>query len=387
MQPLDDVTVVDISLTLPGPYATSILQQLGAEVLSITPPGGDPVDDRGPQLADGHSELFAALNRGKRTLALNLKDERGRELLFDVVSQGDVFVEGFRPGAVDDLGIGPGRLREHNPALVYCSLSGFGQSGPRRDQPAHSLNYEGLAGLLDPDNPGMPQFPVADFAGAQLLVIATLAALRARDRGGGGQYIDLGLYEVLANWNAWNAPWATNAASEHQGDPLVGGEYPCYNTYETADERHLTLGIMEPKFWEELCSRLGREHLTESQFETGGKRGDAYQELQQVFRTEPLATWVDRLSGDLPVAAVTHPADALEDEHGRARDHVFAFDTQTGETVREFGFPVAFAEKYDSTSDDGSDLLTSAGYDDAALSELRESNVVTDDSSVFHSSN
>jgi alpha-methylacyl-CoA racemase len=378
MQPLDDITVVDISLTLPGPYATNLLGQLGAEVVSITPPGSDPVDGRGPTLADGHSELFASLNRGKRTLALDLRDERGRDLLVDIVGEADVFVEGFRPGAVEDLGVGPETLREHNPALVYCSLSGFGQTGPRRDQPAHSLNYEGLAGLLDPDNPGMGQFPVADFAGAQLLVIAILAALRARDRGVGGQYIDLGLYEALAHWNVWNAPWARSDASDHRSDPLVGGEYPCYNTYRTADDRHLTLGIMEQTFWADLCDRLDRGDLVDSQFDTGGEDGETYRELQEVFQTKPLSAWVDRLSGDLPVAAVRGPADALADKQCRARDHVFAFDTQTGETVREFGFPVSFADDYEPT-DDETDLLASAGYDAATLDELRAADVLTDD--------
>lgn len=224
----------------------------------------------------------------KQTASIDLKDERGKQLLLDMAAEADVFVEDFRPGVVDNLGIGPDTLRAENPDLIYCSLSGFGQTGPRRDQPAHALNYEGLAGLLDPDDPSCPGFPVADFSGAQMLVIAVLAAIRTRDRGGDGQYIDFGLFEVLASWNRWNDPWAESDATEFDHDPLVGGEYPCYNTYETADGHYLTLGIMEPKFWEELCERLDRPDLVDGQFDTGRSNSGTYHEIQAEFEQRPL---------------------------------------------------------------------------------------------------
>lgn len=158
MQPLDDITVIDVSLTLPGPYATSQLQQLGAEVVSVEPPHGDPLRHREPLGPNGQGGLYEMLNEEKQTASIDLKDERGKQLLLDMAAEADVFTEGFRPGVVDDLGIGPDTLRAENPDLIYCSLSGFGQTGPRRDQPAHALNYEGLAGLLDPDDPSCPGF-------------------------------------------------------------------------------------------------------------------------------------------------------------------------------------------------------------------------------------
>lgn len=288
MQPLDDITVIDVSLTLPGPHATSQLQQLGAEVVSVKPPHGDALRHREPFGPNGQGGLYEMLNEGKQTASIDLKDERGKQLLLDMAAEADVFVEGFRPGVVDDLGIGPDTLRAENPDLIYCSLSGFGQTGPRRDQPAHALNYEELAGLLDPDDLSIPGFPVADFSGAQMLVIAVLAAIRTRDRGGDGQYIDFGLFEVLASWNRWNNPWAESDATEFDRNPLVGGEYPCYNTYETADGRYLTLGIMEPKFWEELCERLDRPDLVDGQFDTGGSNSGTYQEIQAEFEQRPL---------------------------------------------------------------------------------------------------
>jgi len=376
MQPLDDVTVVDVSLTLPGPYATLQLAQLGATVVNVEPPYGDALRYREPEGPDGQGYLYEMLNEGKQTASIDLKDDRGRELLLDLVGEADVFVEGFRPGVVDDLGVGPDTLREVNPDLVYCSLSGFGQTGPRREQPAHALNYEGLAGLLDAEDPSLPGFPVTDFSGAQMLVTAILAAIRNRDRGGGGKYIDLGLYEVLATWNKWNSPWAGSDESPFDRDPLVGGEYPCYNTYETADGRHLTLGIMEPKFWEQLCERLDRPDLVDGQFDTGGTDGDIYQQLQATFEQRPLEEWVDRLSSDLPVAAVKSAQEALEDPQLVERGHAFAFDPDTSESVQSFEFPVSFEVDSDGTE---AAIVDAAGYDEAALSDLREAGVLSDD--------
>jgi crotonobetainyl-CoA:carnitine CoA-transferase CaiB-like acyl-CoA transferase len=375
MQPLGDLRVLDLSLTLPGPYATSILEQLGADVLSVEPPGGDPVRHWEPKGPDGRSEVFSMLQEGKTTVTLDLKDERGRDLLADVAEHADVLVEGFRPGVVDDLGVGPESLRERNPDLVYCSLSGFGQTGPRADQPGHSINYEGLAGLLDADDPSLPGYPVADFAGAQMLVIAVLAAVRRRDRGGGGQYVDLGLYEVLASWNRWNGPWAA-AEDGPDREPLVGGEYPCYNTYETSDGRHLTLGVMEPPFWETLCERIDRPDLVDRQFETGGRDSDAYRELSDVFATRPLSAWLDELGDDLPVGPVRSPAEALRDPQLDARGHAVVLDRTTGSVAETFDLPV---ELGGGTAEDGnpSDVFGDAGYDEARLDALREAGVLS----------
>ncbi len=377
MEPLDDLTVIDASVTLPGPYATSILEQLGATVLSVEPPDGDPIRHWEPSRPDGQSEIFAMLQEGKTTVSLDLKTDRGRELLTDVAAEADVFVEGFRPGVVDDLGIGPETLRAANPALVYCSLSGFGQTGPRAAQPGHALNYEGLAGLLDPDDPSLPGYPVADFAGAQLLVIAILAAIRERDRGGSGQYIDLGLYEVLATWNRWNAPWADSEEGPDR-EPLVGGEYPCYNTYETADGRHLTLGVMEPPFWETLCERIDRPDLVDTQFQTGGQDSDAYQELQSVFANRSLSAWLELLGEDLPVGPVNSPAEALTDPQLDAREHGVALDGTTGTVARQFDLPVALGDDTEDSAD-AADVFGAAGYDEAALSSLRDEGILSDE--------
>lgn len=374
---MSDISVVDLSLTIPGPYATCILQDLGAEVISIEPPDGDPLRSRGPTNGEGIGKLFAALNKGKRCLSVDLKSERGTKMVTDLVSEADVCIEGFRPGVVSRLGIGPDVLRAEDSDLIYCSLSGYGQSGPRRDEPAHSLNYEGLAGSLNPNNPSVLGFPVADFAGAQTLVIAILAAIRARDTGGTGQYIDLGLYETLASWNNLNAPWATDPDSTSDRDPLVTGEYPCYNTYETGDDQFITLGMMEPKFWDELCERIGRPDLCEKQFETGSKESETYSEMQSEFRKKSSSEWLECLSDDLPVGPVRTPKEALTDDHLTAREGILAFDETTGELVRSFGLPISIPGTGSAESDTRTSVLDAAGYDEGSLNELSDEGILS----------
>lgn len=375
-QPLDDLIVVDISVTLPGPYTSKLLTQLGAEVLSVEPPSGDPLKTRGPKLSNGTGKVYATLNEGKKTMTVDLKDERGQQVLRDLAGEADVFIEGFRPGVVDRLAVGPDELLAVNEELIYCSLSGFGQDGPRQNQPAHALNYEGLAGLLNPDDPSPPRLPVADFAGGLMLAVAVLAALRARDRGESGQYIDLGLYEVIASWNLWNAAWA-DQDGEPDYDPLVGGEYPCYNTYETADGRHVTLGAMEPEFWERLCRELGCPELVDDQFTPGGRETDAYQGLQEHFRQRTRSEWVDRLGEDLPVAAVRSPSEVLGDSQLASRDRIFLVDSATGETLHGFGFPVTFSDLSTGVRGSKNDVLAMAGYDDERLHKLRDAGVLS----------
>ncbi len=376
MQPLDDVTIVDLSLALPGPYATKLLAQAGAEVLSIEPPGGDHLGD--PDSAE-YTRTYENLNTGKRSMVVNMKDERGLAFVHDVVAEADVIVEGFSPGTAERLGVGPESLRAENEELIYCSLSGYGQTGPRRNEPGHDLNYQAVAGFLDLDDPKPPKTPVADYAGSTILALAILIALRGRDRGGNGQYIDLAMYDVIASWNSLHVPWAESNDVATDYDPLVSGEYPCYNTYETADDRHLTLGAMERGFWTQLCEVLDLPGLVDEQFAPGGRESDAYHRLQEQFRTRTLDDWIDEFGEELPIAAVQTTAEAINDPQVAARDHLLAVDERTGETALAFGLPVAFSDVELSSNDESvADTLSRAGYSHEDIESLEAADVVSD---------
>lgn len=375
MRPLDDVTVVDLSLKLPGPYATKLLADAGAAVVSVEPPHGDYLGD--PESAE-YRETYRMLNEGKRSVTVDLKDDRGQQFVHDVVAEADVVIEGFAPGTAERLGVDYETLRGINDDLVYCSLSGYGQTGPRRSEPGHDLNYQAVAGFLDEDDPAPPKTPVADYGGATMLALAALVALWGRDRGGGGQYVDLAMFDVIASWNAVHAPWTTSDVVARDHDPVIGGEYPCYNTYETADGRHLALGAMERNFWVGLCEALDRPDLVDEQFATGGQDSDTYRELQEEFLQQPLDAWVDDLGEDIPVSPVQTTTEAVEDPQVAAREHLLTPDEQ-GEPALSFALPVAFSNvERGGSAASVAETLARAGYGADELAELADAGVVAD---------
>lgn len=376
MQLLSDVTVIDLSLKLPGPYATKLLSELGAEVLSVEPPGGDYLGD--PD-SEEYRAAYRALNEGKESYCIDLKDDRGQEFVQDLASAADVVVEGFAPGTAERLGVDVETLRGRNEDLVYCSLSGYGQTGPRSDEPGHDLNYQAVAGTLHPADPRPPTTPIADYGGALVLVVAVLAALWGRDRGSGGQYLDVAMFDVLASWNSVHHPWVAAGDDEPDYDPVIGGDYPCYNTYEAADGRWLAVGTMERRFWVDLCERLDRPDLVDRQFATGGRESQAYQELQSEFRRKSREAWLDELGEELPISPVQTTGEAVEDPQSLARSSITQ-QTADGERAPEsFGFPVAMdGETNQHQEHTLTDTLRQVGYDDEELASLAADSVVVE---------
>jgi alpha-methylacyl-CoA racemase len=277
MEPLRGTTVADLSRYLPGPFATRELLRLGARVVKIEPPEGDPA-------RQASSGAYETLNRGKEILTWDARSEPPP----DVLLTADVVVEGFRPGVWDRLGI------ELPPSTILCSITGFGADGPRAQQAGHDLNYMGYAGALAVTAPALPPVQVADLAaGAQGAVIEILAALIDRGRTGKGQRIVVSMTHGAHRLVAHGVPRA-----------LTGGA-ACYRIYETADGRHLTVAALEPKFWSRLCELLGRPELTDRAFEP------ELPELEQLFRTRTLAEWLALLEQeDTCVGPVLTPAEA-----------------------------------------------------------------------------
>ena len=262
MEPLHGTLVVDLTRYLPGPFASRELLQLGARVVRLEAPGGDPVRDVAP-------EWDAHLNGGKESVVWDARRDPdfGRALC----ARADVVLEGFRPGVAARLGVGPDDV----PATtVYCSLTGFGPDDPRA---GHDLNYLGWAGALAPTAPAMPPLPIADLAGALTTVARVLAALLERARTGRGARLVVSM---------------THEAHElaQFAGPLTGA-LACYRIYETADGRFLTIAALEPHFWRRLCELLGRPDLLP-------RANDAHAELEEIFRTRPLAGWLELFEGE-----------------------------------------------------------------------------------------
>lgn len=326
--PLAHLHILDLSRLLPGGYATLMLADLGADVLKVEEPGIGDYARSLPPYYQGTGAAFFALNRNKRSAAIDLKHPGGRDALLRLVRQADVLVESFRPGVMERLGIPHAALRAGNPRLVICAISGYGQVGPYSQRAGHDLNYIGYAGLLahltSPGEP--PTLPGAQFAdvagGALMAVIGILAALAGRAVTSEGRIVDVSMMDGTAALLPLLASRILTGDPEPEpGEDLLAGALPGYNIYETADGRFLTVGALEPKFWQTLCERLARPDLIAHQFPRDATdREYATNELATLFRSRTLHEWMDELAGaDVCVGPVNTLTEALADPHLRAR--------------------------------------------------------------------
>ncbi|MBN1661596.1 MAG: CoA transferase [Anaerolineae bacterium] len=318
--------VLDLSRLFPGPYCSCILADFGFEVIKIEPPGGGDWARYVPPLdpESGQGLLFRALNRGKKSMTLNLKSEEGRVLFLRLVETADVVLESFRPGVMERLGLGYEVLSRVNPRLVYCSLSGYGHTGPYRDRAGHDLNYQGLAGLLDLTGrrggpPDMPGAPLADLGGALWAAAGILFALLQREQGGGGQRVEGSL--LGGALSTMTLPLARHLGGEpmRRGASDLNGGVVCYNVYEAADGGYMTLSTLEPEFWAVFCAATGREDLLGQQFAPAIPGEPAYDELCALFRTRTRAEWLEVFAGvDACCEPVYNIGEALDSEPVRA---------------------------------------------------------------------
>jgi crotonobetainyl-CoA:carnitine CoA-transferase CaiB-like acyl-CoA transferase len=291
MTALEGITVLDLTRLLPGGAATMWLASFGADVVKIEQPGtGDYARTVSPA-------LFEATNCGKRSIEIDLKDPADRATFLEWAARADVVVESFRPGVMDRLGCGYRSLSESNPRLVYCAITGYGQTGPWRDMAGHDVNYIAMAGLLDLTGtaggpPAIPGAQIADLAGgAMQAVMGILLALLARERSGRGQFVDVSMTDgVAAMLPVAISRFHETGVPPERGASLLTGEFACYNVYPTADGRFLAVGALEPKFWANLCSALNREDWITDQY-AESRQQELKDRLTAFFSTRTLAEW------------------------------------------------------------------------------------------------
>jgi crotonobetainyl-CoA:carnitine CoA-transferase CaiB-like acyl-CoA transferase len=268
---LEGVRILDLSQYIPGPFASLMLADMGAEVLKIEPPGGDPMQDLGPRNGSGGGLFYDTLNAGKSVMRLDLKSDEDRARLLELAADADVLIEGFRPGVMDRLGVGYDRLKSANAALVYCALSGYGATGDKILKAGHDANYLAEAGVLDRNGDSRPMYfdpPVADYSGSLFAAIAILGALNGRHRTGAGCMIDVALADVIMPMQLLQiADWSANAAVPQRGGTYLNGGAAYYNVYETADGRFVVVGAVEPKFWRTFCLAAGHPEWIARQHE------------------------------------------------------------------------------------------------------------------------
>lgn len=298
MKALAGIKVIDFSKWLPGQYCGMVLGDFGADVVKVETPDGDQTRRFFPEAAPGMSYWHLGLNRNKRGITADIKSEGGRRLLQQLLAGADVFLEGFRPGYLARYGLDYESIKKINPRLVYCSITGFGQTGAYQHKPAHDLNVIGLAGLNSLDDVGgvcVSDVQISALGSSLNAVSGILLALLARERTGAGQAVDINLYNTSLSLQTTGISsfWGCKAT----GCEPFGRTAHYYNVYQTGDGRYLSIGTIEPKFWQRLCQLLGCEDLIARQFDF--EHGEELrQRLAAIFKTKTQAEWLDLIGSE-----------------------------------------------------------------------------------------
>jgi crotonobetainyl-CoA:carnitine CoA-transferase CaiB-like acyl-CoA transferase len=400
--PLEGITVLDLTRLAPGPYCTMILADLGADVIKIEEPG-PPIGRRAEQAGglsmesslrfgvDRHTPHWA-LNRNKRTMGLNLKHDEARQIFYQLAEWADVVVEEFRPGVAKRLGIDYETLRPRNPRLIYCAVTGYGQSGPYKDLVGHDINYISMAGCLGMigEKSGPPVIPhnlIADFAGGGMHgAIGVLAALMARERTGRGQFVDIamtdGVYSLLVS--QLSTYFATGMVPR-RGQTLLDGGAHYYNIYEAKDGKWLSIGSIEPWFYANLCRALGREDLLQREFVESEQREGIKGILRDIFKTKTRDEWFEVLTRtDICFGKVYDLDETADDPHLRAREMIVEVDHPELGKVKQVGISVKLSDTPGQIrflaapmGTHTEEILTVLGHSREKIAELRAAGAIT----------
>jgi crotonobetainyl-CoA:carnitine CoA-transferase CaiB-like acyl-CoA transferase len=390
--PLSSLKVLDFSGLLPGPFGTMLLADMGADVLRVESPSRPDLCRVMPPFDAGVSSAHAFLNRSKRGIAVDLKKPEGVELIKQLVADYDIVVEQFRPGVMDRLGVGYEALRAINPRLIYCAITGYGQTGPYKDRAGHDMNYLAIAGVLGYNGrkatgPAPVSVQIADVAGGSChAVMGILAAVIHRQQTGEGQFVDISMTDAAFTLHALTAPPALVAGiqPEMEGTQLNGGSF--YDCYETADGRWFSVGGLEPQFFMAFCAALGRPELAPMGMVMGDPAVVAQlkAEIRAEMKKKTFAEWSAVFAGiDSCTEPVLSFAEACAHPHVQARDLIVEVPRPDGTLQKQLGSAIKFSATPPSFRFIGAELgahtdevLRGLGYGDEQIASLRRSGVV-----------
>ena len=376
---LQGITVIDLSRMLPGPYCSMILADHGARVIAI--------EDKRFEVDDVY---LSPVNRNKDHMTLNLKSKEGHDIFFKLIHNADVLMEGFRPGVTQRLGIDYETVKKVNPRIIYCSITGYGQDGPYRDVAGHDVNYLSFSGILDmigekDRTPCIPGIQIADLAGGGMnAAIGILLAIVARERTDKGQYIDISMTDGMVG--LLSIPLdilQKNKRAPQRSDTFLSHRYACYNVYETADGRYVSIGAVENRFWKNLCDVLQVPEYVSLQYDDN-RREEILDFFQKAFKKKTLEKWVDELHDkDVCWGRIQNLEEVLNDPLFVARDMVREVKDEKGKPVTMLGIPAKLSETPGSIRSaavgfGGSTkkILAELGYTKGQIAELIEKGAV-----------
>jgi crotonobetainyl-CoA:carnitine CoA-transferase CaiB-like acyl-CoA transferase len=381
--------VLDLSRSLPGSFCSQILGDYGAEIIKIEDRGGDPVRYNLPGL-DGESAQFFSINRNKRSLTLDLRKSRGKSVFKRLAEVSDVIIDGFRPGTMDNLGLGYHMLAEINPALIYCSLTAYGNTGPLRDSPAHDINIVGLAGITEltgrkGDPPAMSAVQVSAVGGSLYGAIAILIALLHRERTGFGKFCDVAMLDSAVSLTSYTmAECSVNGEVPVRGDTRLTGRYAYFNIYETSDGKYISVGASEPKYWVNFCQGIGKPEYIEFHKEPN-RQEEMVRGIQAAIKDKSQCEWLKIFSDAACVTPVLNFAQVSEHPQIRERNAIIKLKnfrdsgvdlTLPGPVIKFADYSADIHWAFPRRGEHNIQILQGLGYTQAEIHALMEDEVI-----------
>jgi len=364
-----------------------LLSDLGAEVVKLEDPRVGDYIRLYPPFVKGTSVLHMLLNRNKKSISLNLKSDKGREIFYELCSDYDVIVESFRPGVVSRLGVDFETVRKINPRIVYCSITGFGQNTVYSRMPVHDLNIQGMAGVLSlngsqSEGPGFPALQSADIGGALFATVSILAALLERRETGVGRYLDVSMFECTLFTMITHLARHFGGEKSERGRQMITGGEPYYNIYKTLDDKYVALASIEPNFWRNFCCLTGREDLVERQHEEGKTKDGVFEEVRKVLASKPRDEWLKLLMNEETcLTPVLEMQEMLEEDFLVERGIIQEAEYESIGKMRLLG-SMPSAERRDAWSlapthgEHTNEILRLMGYDEEDIEKLRKEGIM-----------
>jgi crotonobetainyl-CoA:carnitine CoA-transferase CaiB-like acyl-CoA transferase len=347
--PLEGIRVLDLTRLLPGPYCSLLLADYGADVIKVEDPkSGDYARWYEPRVNDHQSAMFISLNRNKRSITLDLKAEKDKDAFISLVKTADVLIESFRPGVMERLGLGYEQLKVHNPKLIFCAITGYGQTGPYAKEAGHDLNFLSYSGLLHlqgapNEKPLIPSVQIGDIGGGALMAaVGILLAIINAKNTNTGQFVDISMLDGALSWMHTILPnYWTSGEMPNRGELTLNGGKACYEIYRTKDDRFISVGALEYKFWENFCKVIGKEELIDQLEEPLEQQRIMKQEVQTAIQQKTLTEWLELFEGiDACVSPVLTPEELADHPQIKHRQMIENITHPEMGVIKQIGNPI-----------------------------------------------